>query len=134
MNSDKLSIKSIPFEDIANLPSPGNSFPDDFKFSPNDRYLTYLFSENQSLTKSLWCFNLETKEKKLLFGSSKDSEEDLSPAERLRRERQRQMSLGVTFYSWADKINRLIFLNSDGIYGIDCDTNFQAIKIVDITN
>ena len=137
-------VKPIPFEDIASILTPGNSYPTEFKFSPNSKFVTFLSSENKNgnkneskngnISKSLWVLNLETREKSCLFSSQTISEEEFSSTERLRRERQRQLLLGVTNYEWSEKVNKLVFKDSNGIYGVDFDREKQITKIIDLVD
>ncbi len=99
----KRAVESkIPLEVVARRPRPGTSLPGAFAFSPDGKSITFLDSADKSLTKQLYKFDLATKKRSLVFDAGKgDTEDNLSAEEKLRRERQRMMSLGVTRYYWS---------------------------------
>ena len=94
----------IAFEDIAHLPLPGMNVPATVRFSPDGRLITYLYSSDGSLTRDLWAYDRASgREWRLLEPPGGDAEESISREEALRRERQRQMTSGVTGYAWSDE-------------------------------
>ena len=101
---------ALAVEEIATYPLPGMAVPGDFAFSPDDRLLTYLHSPDESLTRQLYALDLETGTTELLVAppGGGTTEENVSLAEALRRERQRQRTIGVTHYAWARSANRLL--------------------------
>ena len=106
----------LTLEDVATIPKPGSMGLGLVRFSPDDRYVTYLGSaEAASLTRQLFAYDRETGETKQVIGSA-DSEESFSAEEKLRRERARIMSVGVTEYSWAKKANRLLVPKDGALY------------------
>ncbi len=104
------SVPAIPIEEVARHPRPGMAVPASFAFSPNDRLIGYLFSPEASLTRQLFAFDPESGEHKPLVAPPDRgaTEENVSLEEALRRERQRQLELGVTHYAWAEHANRLL--------------------------
>ncbi len=130
MKNKESSQNIITFEDIVAIPSPGNSYPDNFSFSPDGKHAVFLYSPHKDIIRFLWYINTETFEKQKLFESTTISEDELSPEEKLRRERQRQIQLGVTDIQWSKKTNRMIFKDSNGIYGIDFDRNLEIYQII----
>ena len=71
------------------MPPPGYNLAESFKFSPDDNFITYLRSPNQSLTRQLFAYNLQTKNESPYLGVDRKegvSEENLSMEEKLRRE------------------------------------------------
>lgn len=110
--------KSISLEDIARQPRPGWSIPGAPSFSPDDTLITYLHSPEGGLVRRLYALNPETGERKVLMAppEASTSEEHLSLEEKLRRERQRQLELGVTSYAWAAKGSRLLAPFATGLY------------------
>lgn len=100
----------IPIEAVATCPLPGMVVPDKFAFSPDDRWLTYLFSTENNLTQQLSVFDPETCRSRLVVDARDlgDTEESLSLEEKLRRERLRQRVLGVTQYAWARSTERIL--------------------------
>jgi dipeptidyl-peptidase 4 len=108
---------TFPIEDAAKYPSPGFTAPGAFAFSPDDTILTFLFSPERSLSRHLFALDLRTGERRLFFESGKGTtEENVSPAEALRRERQRQLTTGVTQYEWASRGKRVLVPLPDGLY------------------
>lgn len=73
------------------------------RFAPDGRSLTYLFSADGSLVRSLWRHDLVTGERSLLAAPLEQTTDEgsLSLDERLERERTRTSELGVTAYAWA---------------------------------
>jgi len=126
-----MSQKTFPIEEVAKYPSPGNIAPGALAFSPDDSVLTFLFSPNQTLSRQLFKFDLNTGERRLFFDASiGTTEENVSPEEALRRERQRQLNTGVTYYEWSQRENRVLIPLPDGLYvhdGLDAALR----KIVD---
>lgn len=103
-------------EEVATIPKPGSMGLGAVNFSPDDRYITYLgTADATSLTRQLFSYDRETGETKQVIGSA-DSEESFSAEEKLRRERQRIMSVGVTEYSWAKKANRILVPKDGALY------------------
>ena len=111
----------ITLEDIATYPLPGNAIPVALAFSPDDRLVTFLHSSEGSLVRQLYQFEPQTGEQHLLLTPPADgaSEENLSLEEKLRRERQRQLGLGVTSYAWAKQGSQLLVPLPDGLYVVD---------------
>jgi dipeptidyl-peptidase-4 len=105
-------------EEVARYPRPGLAYPNALAFSPDDRLVTYLWSSRGDLTRQLYAFDPETGEKSLLLAPPDEGagEESLSLEEALRRERQRQLEVGVTEYAWARRANRLLIPLQGDIY------------------
>jgi dipeptidyl-peptidase-4 len=118
------SILSFPIEEIARIPPPGMAIPGAFAFSPDGRWVSYLFSPEGGLVRQLYKFDPESGETSLLAAPPHGgaSEENLSAEEKLRRERMRQYELGITAYAWAPAGDRLLIPLPDGLYlqeGVD---------------
>ncbi len=101
---------AISIEDVATHPRPGTSTPGAVRFSPDGKHLTYLFSPEGSLNRDLYVQPVEGGERKLLFTppGGGATEENLSPEEKLQRERMRMRSLGVTSYAWSKENERFL--------------------------
>ncbi len=99
MNQAELTI-----ERVAHYPLPGMNAPSAVRFSPDGRYLTYLWSEDGSLVRQLWGYELESRRTELLVRAEGQGDTDatVSAEEALRRERQRVRGFGVTSYAWAE--------------------------------
>ncbi len=100
-------------EDIATYPLPGTATPGQFRFSPDDRWLTFLDSPDDSLSRELFAIDLEAGDQAEVVRVVQPpgggvSEDKLSPEEKLARERLRQRALGVTRYAWAKHGDRLL--------------------------
>ena len=100
----------IPIEAVAQMPAPGMTAPVDIQFSPDDARVTYLHSPDHSLTRQLFAYDTKSGETRLLVQPPGGgvTEESLSLEEKLRRERARQLGLGITQYFWARQGSRLI--------------------------
>ncbi|MDI1430902.1 S9 family peptidase [Polyangium sorediatum] len=101
---------TLAVEEVARHPLPGMAIPDQIAFSPDDRLITYLKSPERSLVRQLFVFDPATGSESL-FVSPPDggtTEENVSLAEALRRERQRQREIGVTTYAWATRASRVL--------------------------
>ena len=109
-------LESLTIADIAKLPRPGMVVPGMLRFTPDSTALTYLFSAEGSLVRSLWRYDIETGERKVIAGppAGATHEEQLSREEELRRQRLRLRELGVTSYQWADKTAVPTLLVPDG--------------------
>ncbi len=110
---------SIPLEEVARLPPPGMNGPVSFAFSPDDALVSFLFSPECGLERQLYFFDVDTGERRALAGPGPPGgvhEEDLPLEEVLRRERQRELGLGVTRYAWARDASRLVVPLADGVY------------------
>lgn len=102
---------TIAIEEVARYPLPGMAFlPSAVRPDPAGRMLTYLWSEDGSLTRQLYAHDPVSGERKILFAPAGGgaTEENLSPEEKLRRERARERGLGVTSYAWAKEANRVL--------------------------
>ncbi|CAF1433423.1 unnamed protein product, partial [Didymodactylos carnosus] len=99
--------RQITAKDIATLPQPGLNVAESFSFSPDDKFITYLRSPNDTLVRQLYTYNY-TQNSEAIYVQPPDNrtgetEDNLSQEEKLRRERQRQLITGITRYSWAKK-------------------------------
>jgi dipeptidyl-peptidase-4 len=105
----------ITITDVARQPLPGMAVPSDLKFSPDDSLVSYLFSPDRTLNNQLEVFNPRTGEKSVLVspGDTGVKEENISNEEALRRERTRQLIVGITHYEWIDKDRLLVPLRGD---------------------
>jgi dipeptidyl-peptidase-4 len=94
----------ISLRDVAHYPLPGMNPPVSPAFSADSRYVAYLYSSDNSLTRELWCYDRQSgREFRLLEPpSGANSDEAVSREEALRRERQRQLASGVTSFAWSE--------------------------------
>ncbi len=110
--------RRITLEDIAQYPLPGRGIPSGLAFSSDDRLITYLHSPEGGLVRQLFAMDAITGERQPLIIPSGDaaSEDNLSLEEKLRRERLRQLDLGITNYAWGPVCQRLLVPLPDGLY------------------
>jgi dipeptidyl-peptidase-4 len=108
-----MSYRPITSRDVASLPQPGFNLAESIRFSPDDTFLTYLRSPNQTLTRQLYAYNIQT-EKEFVYAepgaNNGKTEDNLSMEEKLRRERQRQLITGITRYQWAKNKSQSLML------------------------
>lgn len=88
---------------VARFPRPGTNIPGRIAFTPDSQAITYLYSAEGSLVRSLWRYDLATGERTVIAGPPPESQDEgqLSREEELRRERARLRELGVTGYQFA---------------------------------
>ncbi|HEY5111734.1 MAG TPA: S9 family peptidase [Acidimicrobiales bacterium] len=111
--------RPIPYEEIARLPQPGTAVPRQLGFGPEDRVLTYLHSPELGLNQRLYALDLtrdNSEPVEVRFDGVASSEEDLPLEERLRRERAREVSLGVTSATWAEEGDVLMVPLPAGVF------------------
>jgi len=101
---------------IGQLPLPGTDIPAAMAFTPDGRSLTYLQSGDGSLVRSLWWHDLDSGERRVIFGPQPGTEGEgaLSDEEHLRRERTRTSELGVAEFSWASHATRQTLMVPSG--------------------
>jgi dipeptidyl-peptidase-4 len=84
-----MPYRLITSRDVASLPQPGFNLAESIRFSPDDTLLTYLRSPNQTLTRQLYAYNIQT-DKEFVYAEpvadDEKTEENLSMEEKLRRE------------------------------------------------
>ncbi|CAF1371381.1 unnamed protein product [Adineta steineri] len=105
--------RSITSKDIASLPPPGFNLAESIRFSPDDNVITYLRSPNQTLSRQLYGYNIQT-DKEFIYAepdaNNEQTDDNLSMEEKLRRERQRQLITGITRYQWSKTKNQSLML------------------------
>ena len=110
---------ALSFSDIATMPKPGCQGLTNIKFSPDDRYVTYLGSADAtSLTRQLYAYDRKTgvTSQAIRPADTGNDEGSYTKEEQLRRERARIMSTGVTSYAWASKADRLLVPMNGALY------------------
>lgn len=107
----------ISVDEFFRFPLPGMAIPNSFAFRPDNRQITFLSSPEASLTNRLYAYDPQTGDQSLLLSPPTEmTENNLSHEEVLRRQRQRQRSLGITQYHWAAHINRLLIPFQGDLY------------------
>ncbi|ETV95303.1 hypothetical protein H310_11203 [Aphanomyces invadans] len=111
---------TITYEDVARLPTPGSNAPTNLQFSPNGRLLAFLHSSSNELSQELYGMDIESKQVTLVARppGSGNTENNMSLEEKLRRERQRQMGVGITSYLWcpAQQSTRILYPLHGNLY------------------
>ncbi|RHX97176.1 hypothetical protein DYB25_007218 [Aphanomyces astaci] len=111
---------TIAYEDVARLPTPGSNAPTNIQFSPNGRLIAFLQSSSNELSQQLYGMDVESKQVSLVARApgSGNTENNLSLEEKLRRERQRQMGVGITSYLWcpAPHSTRILYPLQGNLY------------------
>ncbi|MGB4861943.1 MAG: S9 family peptidase [Tepidiformaceae bacterium] len=109
-------FEALTFAQVASFPRPGTVVPARLGFTPDGHAVTYLYSEEGSLVRSLWRFDIATGDKGVLAGPppASTNEAALSREEELRRERARLRELGVTDYQFASKSEQQVLLVPGG--------------------
>ena len=91
-----MPCRRITSRDVASVPQPGFNLTESIHFSPDDHFITYLRSPNQSPFRQLYAYDLRT-DRESIYAESEDGdqtvEEQISKEEKLRRE------VGVFFIS-----------------------------------
>src|SRR5579875_2385911 len=100
-----MNQQALTLDRVARYPVPGGNAPAAVRFSSDSRFLTYLWSNDGSLVRQLWGYEIASGETKLLVRAEGQGDTDatVSAEEALRRERQRQRGFGITAYAWAEK-------------------------------
>ncbi|MGH9304970.1 MAG: LpqB family beta-propeller domain-containing protein, partial [Acidimicrobiales bacterium] len=109
----------IPFEEIGRLPLPGMAVPVQIAFSPSDELLSYLYAPDGSLDRRLYVKHLGSPAeapREIAIAGGRCSEDELTTAEKLRRERSRETGLGITSATWARDGDVLLVPLADGLH------------------
>lgn len=108
----------IAFDHISSYPRPSSSPPSALSFDPEGDSFVYLLHPSDSLENTLYQQGLsEDKATPLVLKSAQAvREEDLSPEEKLRRERSRQITVGVTSYRWSPAGSALMVPSRGDLY------------------
>ena len=123
----RLSDTDILIEDVFGYPAPGSLHPIGFQWSPDGALLGNLFSPNGTLVRNLYAYDVRAGSQRLLATPAREAYVDearLPRDEKLRRERTRELGLGVTRFEWASRrakgeARRLLVPQSDGAYILD---------------
>ena len=113
-------MRALTTTDVARRPAPGTSVPASIRFSPDGRALTYLLAAPGSLHQSLFVVDVDRGTTVELPTPGDDvAEASLALEERLRRERARELAVGVTRYQWAERADRVLVPMADGLWVLD---------------
>jgi dipeptidyl-peptidase-4 len=103
---------TLTIEQVARYPRPGTVVPGRLGFTPDGSAVTYLFSGEGNLVRSLWRHDLATGERRVLAGPP--PRQEFSREEELRRERMRLREEGVTDYQFAKDARPPVLLVPSG--------------------
>jgi dipeptidyl-peptidase-4 len=109
----------IPFDEVARLPLPGAIEPVGFGFGPDNRVLTYRYAPDGGLERRLFALDLDDLSAgpaEVSVGGTTVSEKSLSLEEQLRRERSREVGVGITAATWAERADALLVPLPDGLH------------------
>src|SRR5260370_6284355 len=97
-------------EQVAHFPRPGMAIPGKIRYSPDAKFVTYLFSERGDLVRDLWGLDLASGRTAgwLVAQGETVPEENISREETVRRERLRLREIGITDYIWAEKASVML--------------------------
>lgn len=114
----------IEIKDIAKLPAPGMNVPYRYEFSPDGNYVSYLWSSKGKLQRDLWLYDLRADVNKCVMDSERGIANNsvFALEQQLARERDRELSLGITNYLWVPDGTFLV---------VDCGCKLIAISPVD---
>ncbi|KAL4204805.1 hypothetical protein AMTRI_Chr01g133950 [Amborella trichopoda] len=123
----------FPVEEIVQYPLPGYEAPTSISFSPDDRFISYLFSPDNTLNRKVFAFDPSTCQDNLIFNPPGGGlgESNLSSDEKLRRERLRERGLGVTRYEWTKSCSKpaIMVPLPDGVYFQDVTSSSPKLKL-----
>ena len=106
--------------DVARRPLPGTVAPSSVAFSPDGATLTFLRAEPGTLQQRLVAVDVGSAEMHDIATPGQHVDEAALPLEeRLRRERARELAVGVTRYAWAARSDRLLVPMGDGLWVLD---------------
>jgi dipeptidyl-peptidase-4 len=105
-------LATLTIEQVARFPRPGTVVPGRVGFTPGGEAVTYLFSGEGNLVRSLWRHDIATGERRVLAGPP--PKQEFSREEELRRERLRLREAGVTDYQFAKDARPPVLLVPSG--------------------
>lgn len=113
-------MRTLTTTDVARRPLPGTTVPTSVRFSPDGRVVTHLLAEPGTLQQSLVVVDVATGRGRIVPtpGTAVD-EATISLEEKLRRERARELAVGVTRHQWAAAADRVLVPMSDGLWVLD---------------
>ncbi len=113
-------MRPLSTTDVARRPFPGTTAPTSIRFAPDAAAITFLLAEPGSLRQILVAVDVATGRRREITTPGAEVEEAaLGIEERLRRERARELAVGVTRYQWAEHADRVLVPMSDGLWVLD---------------
>lgn len=113
-------MRALTTTDVARRPLPGTVVPTAIRFSPDGATLTFLSARPGSLQQELVALDVASGDRRTVPAPGVVvAEADLPLEEKLRRERARELAVGVTRYQWAASGSRLLVPMGDGLWVFD---------------
>ena len=113
-------MRALTTTDVARRPLPGSVSPSSVSFAPDGSWATYLLADAGSLEQRLVAVDVATGSVRQLPTPGAAVEEEALPLEeRLRRERTRELAVGVTRYNRPGRGDRLLVPMGDGLWVSD---------------
>lgn len=123
-------MRALTTTDVARRPLPGTVVPTAIRFSPDGATLTFLSAPPGSLHQELVALDVATGDRRVVSApGAVVAEDDLPLEEKLRRERARELAVGVTRYQWASSTTRVLVPMTDGLWVFD-DLGSEARLVV----
>lgn len=123
-------MRALTTTDVARRPLPGTVVPTAIRFSPDGATLTFLSAPPGSLHQELVALDVATGDRRVVpTPSAVVAEDDLPLEEKLRRERARELAVGITRYQWASSGTRVLVPMADGLWVFD-DLGSEARLVV----
>ena len=120
-------MRAVTTADVARRPAPGTVSPSSIAFSPDGGTVTYLLATAGSLQQRLVAVDVASGEAvDVATPGTAVAEEALPLEERLRRERARELGVGVTRYAWAERADRVLVPMHDGLWVLDAPASTQG--------
>lgn len=113
-------MRPLTTTDVARRPLPGTTVPGSIRFSPGGEVVTFLLAPPGSLHQSLVVVDVASGGvREVATPGAAVEEADLGIEEQLRRERSRELAVGVTRYQWAAEADRVLVPMGDGLWLLD---------------
>ncbi len=130
--SEMVSRARFSIEEVARRPRPGTAVPGSLEFGPGGGLVTYLYSEQGSLVRQLYAYDLASGERRQIVDTAGAGvrEENISLEEKLRRERRRELGLGITSYAWSQQGDTLLIPLAGGI-GVQDGPDGELRRVVE---
>jgi dipeptidyl-peptidase-4 len=109
----------IPFEEIGRLPLPGTAEPVGFEFGADDKVLVYRYAPDGGLERRLFALRVgdaATGPVEVPVGGAPLDEGSLTLDEQLRREREREVGVGITSATFAERTDAVLVPLHDGLH------------------
>ena len=129
-------MASFALDDVARYPRPATAVPSSIKFSPDQKSIYYLANNDNGTTTARDLFTHDVSstfaKTQLITPPSADTEANLSLEEKLRRERARQLSTGVTSYQIsATSTTKYVMIPLQGsLYVQDLETATKELRCI----